>query len=85
MSRCQNSMSLRSFQEKGNIFFSIFPFPKWQTNDKKNDKQMTKKMQRNDKEMTKTLQKNDNTNPKWQTQMQKKCNNNAKKHDKIII
>ena len=39
---------------------------------------MTKKWHRNDKEMTKTWQKND-TNPKWQTQMQKKCNKNAKK------
>ena len=40
---------------------------KWQTNDKK--------WQGHDKEIT----KNDNTNPKWQTQMQKKCNKNAKK------
>ena len=29
--------------------------------------------------LTKKWQKNDNTNPKWQTQMQKKCNKNAKK------
>ena len=36
---------------------------------------MTQKWQRNDKKW----QKNDNTNPKWQTQMQKKCNKNAKK------
>ena len=42
---------------------------KWQTNDKK--------WHRNDKEMTKKMTKNDNTNPKWQTQMQK--------NDKIII
>ena len=40
---------------------------------------MTKNDLTNDKEMTKKWQTNDNTNPKWQTQMQKKCNKNAKK------